>query len=72
MTNGNVGSVGLVVLEFKIPCAPSDDPRFRMIRTLRSALRPLEEAEAHTGLPLQGVLRDPVGMTGMYTVVYNP
>ena len=37
-----------------------------------AAPRLLEEAEAHTGLPLQEVLRDPVGMTGMYTVVYNP
>jgi hypothetical protein len=61
-------SVGLVVLEFKIPCTPDDDPRDRIQRALRSALKLLADVSPAQALPLEGVLRDGVGYTGMYTV----
>ena len=65
-------AVGLVILELKIPCAPEDDPRVRITRTLRSALVLLEKTKPADSLPLEGTLRDDVGLNGMYKMIYNP
>ena len=46
-------SVGLVVLEFKIPCTPDDDPRDRIQRALRSALKLLADVSPAQALPVE-------------------
>jgi hypothetical protein len=80
-------SVGLILLRFTIPCAPGENVRTRILRTLRSGVKFIEEAPsegtalevvmrrggtAETGLPLEGVLNDDQGLCGMYTVQLNP
>jgi len=80
-------SVGLILLRFTIPCAPDDNLRTRILRTLKAGVKFIEEAPSEgavlevvmrrggtpeTGLPLEGVLYDEKGLCGMYTVQLNP
>jgi len=87
MTETATMSVGLILLRFTIPCAPDDNLRTRILRTLKAGVKFIEEAPSEgavlevvmrrggtpeTGLPLEGVLYDEKGLCGMYTVQLNP
>ena len=74
-------SVGLILLRFTIPCAPGENLRGRILRTLKAGVKFIEDAPSEgaaleavqrrggtpeTGLPLEGELNDEQGLCGMY------
>jgi hypothetical protein len=59
---------GPIILSFKIPLAPGDDPRLRIHRALIAALRVVDDTAPDTGVPLDGSLRDKDGLAAVYSV----